>query len=86
MDERLKKRIFLFYAAGVVNLLMAVAVLVFGRGAVPDDKITLILAFFLGFAAIDFVMPVMIKKKWAQDQAKLEAERRALGGQQPPKP
>lgn len=85
MDERLKKRIFLFYAAGVVNLLMAVAVLLFGRGVVPDDKLTMILAFFLGFAALDFWMPHMMKKKWREDQAKLEAQRAALNSQSPPK-
>lgn len=85
MDERLKKRILMFYAAGVVNLLMAAAVLLFGRGAVPDDKLTMILAFFLGFAALDFWMPHMIKKKWRNDQAKLDAQRAALDSQTPPK-
>jgi hypothetical protein len=79
MDDRIKKRIFLFYAAGVVNLLMAVAVLVFGRGVVPDDKITWILAFFLGFAAIDFWMPQMMKKKMREDMKKLEEQRKAQG-------
>ena len=79
MDDRIKKRIFLFYAAGVVNLMMAVAVLVFGRGVVPDDKITWILAFFLGFAAIDFWMPQMMKKKMREDMKKLEEQRKAQG-------
>lgn len=84
MPERLKKRIFLFYAAGVVNLLMAVAVLIFGRGVVPDDKITFILAFFLGFAAVDFWMPVMIKKKWAEDVKKYEEQRKSSATQGAP--
>lgn len=77
MPERLKKRIYLFYAAGVVNLLMAVAVLLFGRGVVPDDKLTWILLFFLGFAAVDFWMPAMIQKKWAEEMRQYEAQQKA---------
>ncbi len=84
MDDKLKKRIIMFYAAGVVNLLIGAYVLFFGRGFLPEDKITLLILFFLGFAALDFWMPSMMKKKWAQDQTKLEAQRRALAGQSPP--
>lgn len=77
MPERLRKRIYLFYAAGVVNLLMALAVLMFGRGVVPDDKLTWIMMFFLGFAALDFWMPVMMKKKWADDVKKYQEQQQA---------
>ena len=89
MNDKLKKRIFMFYAAGVVNLLIGIYVLFFGRNFLPEDKILMLLLFFLGFAAVDFWMPVMIKKKAAQDQAKLEAQQRATGSNapsQPPKP
>lgn len=79
MDDKVKKRIFLFYAAGVVNLLIGTYVLFFGRSFLPEDKILMLILFFLGFAAVDFWMPIMIKKKWAADQAKLEAQRRAMG-------
>jgi hypothetical protein len=58
----------------VVNLLMAGAVLLFGRGVVPEDKINFIFLFFLGFAALDFWMPQMMKKKWQDEQAKLNAQ------------
>ena len=50
----------------------------------PDDKITMLILFFLGFAALDFWMPVMIKKKAAQDQAMLDAQRKALGAANDP--
>ncbi len=70
MPEKLKKRIFLFYAAGVLNLLIAGYILLAGRGFLPEDKITMLLLFFLGFAAVDFWMPVMLKKKWVQEQQK----------------
>ena len=81
MDDKIKKRIYMFYAAGVVNLLIGTYVLFFGRSFLPEDKILMLILFFLGFAAVDFWMPVMIKKKWAADQAKLEAQRRAMGTQ-----
>jgi hypothetical protein len=89
MNDKMKKRIYMFYAAGVVNLLIGAYVLFFGRSFLPEDKITMLILFFLGFAALDFWMPVMIKKKAAQDQARLEEQRKALGKQgaqsQPPK-
>lgn len=85
MDDKLKKRIIMFYAAGVVNLVIGAYILLFGRGFLPDDKVTILLVFFLGFAALDFWMPQMMKKKWRDDQAKLEALRKAQGGSsQPP--
>ena len=77
MDDKLKKRIYMFYAAGVVNLVIGLYVLFFVRGVVPDDKFMLIVGFFLGFAAIDFLMPYMMKKKWVQDQARLAEQRKA---------
>ena len=83
MDDKLKKRIIMFYAAGVVNLLIGGYILLFGRSFLPEDKILMLILFFLGFAAVDFIMPNMIKKKWAADQAKLEAQRKALGTSQP---
>ena len=88
MDDKTKKRIYMFYAAGVVNLLIGAYILFFGRSFIPEDKITMLLLFFLGFAALDFWMPVMIKKKAAQDRAKLEDQRKAMskqGASSPPK-
>jgi hypothetical protein len=81
MDDKLKKRIIMFYAAGVLNLLIGGYVLLFGRSFLPEDKITMLILFFLGFAALDFWMPQLMKKKWAQDQAKLEQLRRNLSAQ-----
>lgn len=79
MPDRMKKRIYLFYIAGVVNVFMALAVLMFGRGVVPDDKIMWIVAFFAGFAAIDFWMPMVMKKKWAEDVQKYQEQQKAKG-------
>lgn len=79
MPDRMKKRIYLFYIAGVVNIVMALAVLVFARGVVPEDKIMWIFLFFAGFAAVDFWMPVMMKKKWAEDVQKYLEQQKAKG-------
>lgn len=84
MPDKLKKRIYMFYAAGVVNLLIGTYVLLFGRAFLPEDKITMLILFFLGFAALDFWMPIMIKKKWVKDQAAYDAQQRAQGSQPPP--
>ena len=80
MDERLKKRIFLFYAAAAVNLLLAGFVLFFARGVLPDDKLTMLLVLCLSFVAVTLWMPQLIKKKWKEDQAKQEAQRKAMSG------
>jgi len=78
LDPKTKKRIYMFYAAGVVNLVIGAYVLFFGRDFLPEDKITMLILFFLGFAAVDFWMPEMIKKKWRADRAALEAQRKAM--------
>lgn len=84
MNDKLKKRIIMFYAAGVVNLVVGLYILLFGRGFLPDDKVTILLVFFLGFAALDFWMPQLIKKKWREDQARFDAARKAQGGSTSP--
>jgi hypothetical protein len=84
MPDKLKKRIYLFYAAGVVNLVIGAYILFFGRGFLPDDKITMLILFFLGFAALDFWMPVMMKKKWLEEQKKFDQQRKAMNTQPPP--
>jgi hypothetical protein len=86
MPDKLKKRIYMFYAAGVVNLLIGGYILLAGRSFLPEDKVTMLILFFLGFAAVDFWMPVMIKKKWVEDQKKCDQQRNALGNQSVPPP
>jgi hypothetical protein len=86
MPDKLKKRIYMFYAAGVVNLLIGGYILLAGRSFLPEDKITMLILFFLGFAAVDFLMPIMIKKKWVEDQKKFDQQRNALGNQSVPPP
>lgn len=79
MPDRLKKRIYMFYAAGVINLLIGGYILLAGRSFLPEDKITMLLLFFLGFAAVDFWMPQMMKKKWQEDQKKFAQQQQTTG-------
>jgi hypothetical protein len=76
VDGRLKKRILAFYFAGVVNLVLGVYVLLAGIGTMESGTAMLIALFFLGFAAVDFYFPEIIKKKWLEEQAKMSAQAR----------
>jgi hypothetical protein len=82
MDERLRKRIMLFYIAGVINAVLGVYVLVNGTQFLPSDTVTWLTLFFFGFAAVDFYFPHAIRKKWRQDQDKASQARSG----QPPQP
>ncbi len=70
MDPRLKKRIFMFYLAGVINALIGLYVVIEAPGFLPSDKITMLALFFFAFAAVDFYFPQAMKKKWREDQEK----------------
>ena len=69
MDEKLKRKIMLFYAGGIVNALLGLYVLIEGLSFLPADTArTLAIVFFL-FAAVDFYMPYSLKNKWLADNA-----------------
>jgi hypothetical protein len=74
MDPRLKRRIFYFYFAGVVNLALGIYVLIHGRTFLAQGTVLLLVLFFFGFAAVDFYFPKALKKKWADYQKQLEQE------------
>ena len=64
MDEKLKRKIMLFYAGGIVNALLGLFVLIEGLSFLPPDTArTLAIVFFL-FAAVDFYLPYSLKQKW----------------------
>jgi uncharacterized membrane protein YfcA len=73
MSPSLQKRIALFYLGGVINAFLGLYVLIEGASFMPRDKAMWIVAFFLGFAALDFWFPQQMKKKWLADQEKLRA-------------
>lgn len=71
MDDRLKKRIYAFYLAGLLNLVLGLWVLFFG-GELDSGARTVMLFFFFGFAAVDFWFPMQLKKKYAEELAKFQ--------------
>jgi len=76
MDRRLQKRIMMFYAAGVINAFLGLYVVFEGRNFLPPETLRWLALFFFAFAAVDFWFPQVLKKKWLEARAQLEAERR----------
>lgn len=74
MDERLKRKILLFYIGGIVNALLGLYVLIEGSSFLaPDTARTLAIIFFV-FTAVDFYLPYSLKKRWqAAQQAQQSA-------------
>lgn len=72
LDDRVRKRIYTFYVAGVINLVLGLYVLIAGRGQLGGTS-GLIALFFIGFAAVDFYFPKLIRRKWREEQEKMRA-------------
>ena len=75
MDEKLKKRIMMFYVAGVINAFLGVYVVIEGRAFLPPETARWLALFFFAFAAVDFWFPRVLRKKWQEAQGKLNAQR-----------
>ena len=71
MDPRLKKRIYTFYFAGALNLVLGFYVLFFGGDLAASTR-NVMMFFFFGFAAVDFWFPQQLKKKFAEQLAEFQ--------------
>jgi hypothetical protein len=80
MDDRLRKRILMFYFAGVINAVLGFYILIKGPGFLEPSKVTGMSLFFFAFAAVDFYFPRALKKKWRAQQEQLAAQRDGQGG------
>ena len=80
MDERLKKRIMMFYFAGVINAFLGAYVAIEGRAFLPPETVRWLALFFFGFAAVDFWFPRVLKKKWQEAQRRLQEQQAAAKG------
>jgi len=80
MDDKIKKRILAFYFAGFLNLVLGLYVLLNGRSLLEQGTWYLLLAFFFGFAVVDFWFARNLRKNWAQVQARLAAAQAKDGG------
>jgi hypothetical protein len=69
MDEKLKKRIIMFYIGGILNALLGLYVLIEGGAFLPPDTARILVLVFLAFAAVDFYFPYALKRKWLADNA-----------------
>jgi hypothetical protein len=87
LDEKLKKRIYVFYFAGLLNLVLGFWVLFYGGELEPSTR-NIMMLFFFGFAALDFWMPQQMKRKYAEfiaESRRMQREQEqkaASGGQQ----
>jgi len=86
MDERLNKRILMFYLAGVINTFLGLYVAIEGRAFLPPETVRWLALFFFAFAAVDFWFPRVLKKKWLEAKAKLDAQRQASAEKNPGNP
>ena len=77
MDDKFRRRILAFYVAGFLNLALGLYVLINGRALVEQGTWYLLLAFFFGFAAVDFWFARALKTKWFEERARREMERRS---------
>ena len=88
LDKKLKKRAYVFYFAGLLNLVLGFWVLFYG-GELEQNTRTIMMLFFFGFAAVDFWMPQQMKRKYAEfiaesrrmQQEQEQAEKAASGEQ-----
>lgn len=80
MDERLKKRIYAFYFAGALNLVLGFWVLLYGD-KLDQGARTIMLIFFFGFAAVDFWFPMQLKKKYQEQLAEYQRMQREQAAQ-----
>ncbi len=67
----------MFNVAGFLNLALGLYVLINGRSLVEQGMWIILIAFFFGFAAVDFWFSRVLKKRWREAQAKLDAQRQA---------
>jgi hypothetical protein len=69
MDEKLKRRIIMFYIGGIINALLGLYVLIEGFAFLPAATARWLAIAFLVFAAVDFYFPYALKQKWLADNA-----------------
>jgi len=64
MHPQLKRRIFMFYFAAGINLVMAIWVMSAGSGHASAGVLTMISLMFLFFAFVNFYFAKHLRKKW----------------------
>ena len=75
MDDKLKRRIVMFYIGGIVNALLGLYVLIEGASILAPDTARLLAFVFLAFAVVDFYFPYALKRKWLAENAAKQTQR-----------
>jgi len=73
MDEKLKRKIMLFYAGAIINALLGLFILIEGASFLPPDTARTLTIIFFVFAAVDFYLPYTLKQKWLANNAGKQA-------------
>ena len=66
MDPKVRKRIWMFYFAAGINIVMAMYVVAVGSGYVPGGTLGLITVVFMGFAFLNFYLAKNLRKRWEE--------------------
>ena len=74
MDDKLKRKIMLFYVGGIVNALLGLYVVIEGVSFLPADTARTLAIIFFVFAAVDFYLPYSLKQRWLADNAGKEGQ------------
>ena len=74
MDDKLKRKITLFYAGGIINALLGLYVLIEGLSFLPADTARTLAIIFFVFAAVDFYLPYSLKQRWLANNAGKQAQ------------
>lgn len=69
MDDKLKRRIIMFYIGGIINALLGLYVLIEGASFLSSGTARILVLVFAAFAAVDFYFPYVLKRKWLADHA-----------------
>ena len=79
MNDRIKRRIFLFYGFGIFNAFLGIYVLVEGAALLGAEAAAWAVVLCLGFAAANFYMAHALKKKVQEFEAQRAAVERKGG-------
>jgi uncharacterized membrane protein HdeD (DUF308 family) len=77
MDPVIEKRINLLYLGGIINAYIGLYVLIERPSAFAFTTALAIGIAFIAFAALDFIMPLYLRRQW---RARVEAARARQGG------
>ncbi len=77
MQDKLKKRVVIFYIGGILNALFGLYVVFEGPSSLPADKVQLLSLVFLGFTVVNFYMASMLKKKMQAANAAAKSDERS---------